>query len=234
MIKKDTSDLKFKYLNSGVFGNCYLTEDREVYKEFKFQVPDYVYDTLTRLSQMNFDSFVTPNELIYSDLEAIETFKGYIMRYSKGVDFNNIYYSTLMSNFLMALSKLESDIIDLSKEKFQIYDFKAGNVFYTRNDKIDVLDMDLYRHNDAIDERSIVRCNLMELEFLLDSSFIQQNPRKFASDRLLELYNSFSDGKLLGSTYIYEIMQEIRRASGEEVTTYKDFNNGMRLIMKNR
>lgn len=232
MIKEDTSDLKYKYLGKGVFGKCYLTPGRMVYKEFNFKLPDKIYDNITRISQIENDSFVLPSILVYKNQVSIDDFLGYIMRYSKGIDFNHIFESTEMEKFILALVKLEIDMKKLSEEKFQIYDFKAANVLYTKDDKIDVLDPDLYVYNDALNAEDVLKCNLMELEYLLDSAFIKQNPRKFKSDKLRELYNTFSYGKLLGSYYIYEIMKEIERVSKEEVKTYGDFNQGLRLILK--
>ena len=231
IVCKDTSKFKSKYLNSGKNADCYLTEDKKVYKEFG-KMTEEIHDNIVRLNDLEIDSFIFPETLVYGDKPSYETIKGYIMRYSKGIDFNNISYYTQMRDFLKALSKFEKDIIGLSKEKFEIYDLKGANVLYTKDDKIEVIDTDFYKYYPSLLEEDLRVCNFMELEYLLYTSFIREKQKKLKNSRLLEMYERFSDGKELATDYLSELIAEMEKETHESVDTYGDFKAGMKHILR--
>ena len=232
IVSKDTSKFKHKYLSRGTTADCYLTPDKRVYKEFTKNVLEEVYDNIVRLSDLNIDSFVLPETLVFSEAPSHETIEGYLMRYSKGIDFKNISSYIKMRDFLKSLSKFEKDIIELSKKKFEIYDLKSANVLYTPDGKIDVLDTDFYKYYPNLLEEDLRVCNFMELEYLLYTSFIRENQKKLKNPRLLSMYERFSDGKELATDYLSELIAEIEKETCESVDTYGDFKTGMKHILR--
>ena len=111
IVSKDTSKFKHKYLSRGTTADCYLTPDKRVYKEFTKNVLEEVYDNIVRLSDLDIDSFVLPETLVFSEAPSHETIEGYLMRYSKGIDIAHVSSLVYMRDFLKALAKLEEDII---------------------------------------------------------------------------------------------------------------------------
>ena len=234
IIKNNTDDLKYRYLGSGRFGDCYLTKALFVYKEFTSPIIDSAYDTVNYLCNHNNDSFLFPISLVYKDKKERENLIGYIRKYVDGVELSKINPNTSMDSLLYALTILEKDTKDISKDKIQIFDLKDENALYNINNRIKVLDTDFYSVQNDVCFDYLYQLNLMELEYLISRSIIKQNALRFKNNGLIDYYEKTSEGKMLPSDYLIEIIEEIENASKEEVNTYKDFSNGLSLIMKRK
>ena len=160
------------YVRTGTTAECFLTKDKRVYKEFNKTVLEKHYDNIIRLSDLEIDSFVFPQTLVFSEAPSHETIQGYLMRYSKGIDIAHVSSLVYMRDFLRALAKLEEDIKLLSKSKMDIYDLKGANVLYTNDNRIDVIDTDFYIYSPSLLEEDLNEINTMELEYLLSTFFI--------------------------------------------------------------
>ena len=235
IICKDTSKFKHKYLSSGTTADCYLTPDKRVYKEYTKQMLEETYDNVVRLSDMEIDSFVLPQTLVFNEAPSHETIEGYLMRYSKGKDLKQLSYYVQMREFLKALSKLEDDIKELSRNKMEIYDLKSANVLYVENNnRFDVLDTDFYVHCPGLRTEDLVVCNTMELEYLLYTSFIRANQKLLKNPRLLKMFEELSNGKGSATVYISELVAEIEKETRKRIDTYGDFREGIPYILKAR
>ena len=232
IIKNNTEDLKYKYLGSGSFGDCYLTRALFVYKEFNSPAISNIYDSMSYLCNHNNESFLFPISLVYMDEIERENLRGYIRKYVSGVELSKMPLNTSMYSFLDALSILEKDTKSISKDKIKINDLKDANAFYNINNRIKVLDTDFYGVLKSTSFEELYKLNLMELEYLISRSIIKQNALKFKNNSLIEYFEKTSEGKMLPSDYLNEIIDEIENASKEEVHTYKEFNEGLSLIMK--
>ena len=231
IIKNNTEDLKYKYLG-GSFGDCYLTRALFVYKEFNSPAISNIYDSMGYLCNHNNESFLFPISLVYIDEIERENLRGYIRKYVSGVELSKMPQNTSMYSFLDALSILEKDTKNISKDKIKINDLKDANAFYNINNRIKVLDTDFYGVLKSTSFEQLYKLNLMELEYLISRSIIKQNALKFKNNSLIEYFEKTSEGKMLPSDYLYEIIEEIENASKEEVHTYREFNEGLSLIMK--
>ena len=78
----------------------------------------------------------------------------------------------------------------------------------------------------------MLKINLMELEYYITTNFIRLNPLRFKSLKLLSYYMKTSHGKMMISDFIIEIINEIEKKMKEEINDYKEFNEGLSLIIK--
>ncbi len=220
-----------KSIGEGAFGTCYLTKDGKVIKIFHRNHVRFEND-IKKLSTLNNGSYVFPQELLYYPIVESGYLIGYIMEYVKGNELYNLFPSTDMNKLLAAICILEKDTDRLSEEHIQIKDMKGGNTLYTYDNRIKVIDTDLYGFIANANYNNIQNGNMQEIAYLISTAVIKRNERQFKSTRLLNLYNDSYYGKVNPSCFLFEIMEEIRRVSKEEVETYQDFYRGMRLIMR--
>lgn len=232
IICKDTSKFKDKHLGTGTTAECFLTKDKRVYKEFNKTVLEKHYDNIVRLSDLEIDSFVFPQTLVFSEAPSHETIQGYLMRYSKGIDIAHVSSLVYMRDFLKALAKLEEDIKLLSKSKMDIYDLKGANVLYTNDNRINVIDTDFYVYSPGLLEEDLNEINTMELEYLLSAFFIKERQERLKNPKLLSMYESFSDGKESAVKYMSALIEEIERETRENVETYGDFRSGIQHVLR--
>lgn len=224
----DTRDLE--KLGEGAFGECFRTKDGKVYKEF-FRSMEKFESDIVKLSQLSIGSYVFPTELVYYPIIEFGNLKGYMMEYVTGNELYNLPFNTDMNKLLEAICILEKDTNELSSELFQIKDMKGGNTYFTPDNKIVVIDTDLFTYISDADIENLKNGNMQEIAYLISTAVIKRNERHFKSSRLLKLYNDCYYGNVNPSCFVYEIMEEMRR-SNEEVKTYKDFYHGMKLIMR--
>ena len=89
IIKNDIEDLKYKYLGSGKFGNCYLTKNNFVFKEFTSPCNKETEETLFYECNINNKSFMFPLELYHRS----DTFSTFFMFF---LEFFVNYYIMLL------------------------------------------------------------------------------------------------------------------------------------------
>ncbi len=232
IIKNNIEDLKYKYLGSGKFGSCYLTKNNFVFKEFTSPCNKKIEETLFYECNINNKSFMFPIELIYKNDKSYTNLIGYLKKYSDGIFISDIDSFEKIDNVLRSIIIFEKDIKEISKDKIRIFDLKNENVLYSKNNLLEVIDTDFYKVDNCLNYRDIVKCNMMELEYLISINLIKINPYNFNSKKLFNFYEITSDGNMLVSDYLYEIIKEINNNLDYEINTCDDFDEGIKLLLK--
>lgn len=218
-------------LGRGAYGRCFLVDDR-VFKLYYDNERD-IYPNIERLSLIQSSHFEFPKELVFLKEISELTFIGYFMNYIEGDHFNAIDGKTNMNKFISALCRLENEIKRLTLEyRMKMFDLTFDNTFLTKDDEIKVIDTDLYTFSDCLDDDKLLLNNMSELSSLISEDFIKVNERRFASPRLRKYLYDFYDGSISPSTYLYEIMEEIRKITREDVADYNSFETGINLLLK--
>ena len=232
IIKNDIEDLKYKYLGSGKFGDCYLTKNNFVFKEFTCPCNKETEETLFYECNINNKSFMFPLELIYKNDKDYTNLIGYLKKYSDGTFISDIDSNEKLENILRSIIIFEKNIKEISKYKIRIFDLKNENVLYSKDNMLEVIDTDFYKVDNSLNYRDIIKCNMMELEYLISTNLIKINPYCLSPKKLFSYYESTSDGKMLVSDYLYEIINEINKTIDYDIKSYSDFNDGIKLLLK--
>ena len=220
-----------KLIGSGAYGKCYCTKDNRVLKLFYDSVRN-LYPNIERMSSIQSSYFEFPKELVFLKEISESAFKGYFMNYIEGDYFDVINGNTDINKFIISLCKLENEIRRLTlKYRIKMYDLAYDNVLLTKDTEIKVIDTDLYTFSDCLSDEKLLLTNMSELCNLISENFIKVNERKFTISRLRSYAYDFYDGYINPSAYLFEIMEEIRKITREEVKDYNSFNEGVKLIL---
>lgn len=231
VLDKRPSGLEEHELGRGAYGRCFLVSNNKVLKLYFTHERD-IYPNIEKMSLIESPNFVFPKDLIYLKEISESGFIGYNMDFVEGDHFDVIDENVKMNIFLSALLKLEREIRRLTIDyNLKMFDIAYDNAFWTPNNEIKIIDTDLYTFS-TLQFDDILVCNFSELNDLISDYIIRVNERKFKSDKLRKHAYDFYDGYLSASTYLFEILEEIRRELKEEVSDYKSFNKSIKLILK--
>ena len=218
-------------LGRGAYGRCFLAKDNTVLKLFYTNERD-IYQNIERMSHLESPNFAFPKDLVYLKEISDSGFIGYYMDFIEGDHFDVLDGSINLDTFLTSLCKLESEIRRLTFDYgLKIFDIAYDNSFYSSDDDIKIIDTDLYTFSD-LPYNQLLSHNFSEVSDLISEYFIRANERRFKSDRLKDYLYDFYDGLINPSAYLYEVIEEIRRESSEEIKDYNSFKNNIKLIMK--
>lgn len=132
----------YKELGRGCNGICYLTKDKNVYKEYYEEI-NYL-DTLKALSGYDSSIFMFPKKLIYLKEISKENLKGYTMNYASGCTFNELSDNIKIKKLIEDIKELEKEMAKLLYEGIIIKDLNPTNLIYNEENGIKVIDTDFY------------------------------------------------------------------------------------------
>ena len=225
------SEYRYKYLNEGANGVCYLTTQGDVFKQFRMPCP---YEReLGRLSELENPSFTFPSKLVYLGVKDPLTLKGYRMNYVTGTKFSDLDPKVRMELIINASKVVEDNIIYITKESgLVIIDISNDNVLFLDNNAFNVFDTDLYDFDLYEESYDNIKANMKEWnQFMLGE--LKGGTRLFLSSDLNNQHEiAMIHGKYRASEVIQRVMAEIRKQTGYYPETLGDYQEGVKLIKR--
>lgn len=229
LIVSNTDGLKELSLGCGCNGECFLTKDGKVYKEFFFS--DGTNDiNIKLLCGLKSRVFVFPETLVYGSKNG--NMLGYIMNYVSGKLLTDIDSDTLLRDYLYALLRVERETIELSKNHIKINDSSYYNIIYTNDNSLEIIDTDFYDVDSK--EQYLYRKNMISISYGTLYPFIGYNKSiDFINERLNQLYFYLNGGLIRPSEFISEFMDEFE-SMGIQTNTIEEFNDSLKLVRKEK
>lgn len=216
----------------GKYAKCYLTEDSKTLKVYHPYLKDdekYYEESLRPFEGIKNDTFAFPEQLFVED----GTVLGYIYKYIKG--------KTLANNkdinielFTSMLSKIYSDIEEISKRKIFTSDMGPKNIIF--NGKFNIIDTDNYFILDCLDAESCLNSNIAIfnqsiLDYMLRNSKINNNLlsfiyTNFSRDMIYELTRQDNPSSAL-KKFIEELVYSLEKETNSKIKTFNDIHKSL-------
>lgn len=229
MVRTIPEEYKYEYIDEGVSGKCYRTEDgSQVFKELINKGLDK--QLMKHFTYIKSDSVAFPRTIIYKDELKDENIIGYLCDYVAGTSFDKLSDKTSIDDIINASDILEKELKRLAEQGIQIYDMKEAHTFFTPNKRIVLTDTDLYSYSleEPID---LYKGNIKEWGLFTLLYFKTSYPYK--SEKLNELFlRLVYNGKVKPSIILEHMLKEMRKASGSNIKTIGEFKEGQQLIKK--
>lgn len=221
---------KKKFLGKGCSGECYLTEDNQVFKELYNNNQDFY--SLKTFTHVKNDSVVFPNKIVYLKEKNDENIIGYLMDYVDGYLFKDIPLNEKIDYLINASIKAEKDILALSFEKAIIMEeINTANVIYSSDNRFKIIDTDFYTYFPSEEETIIYRTNMHEWGNYMMSVLVTDYPFKY--DEINYLYEDcVLNGRVKPSLIISKIKEILETESNKKINTLDEYQNNLKLIKK--
>jgi hypothetical protein len=222
-LDKVPRSLKMKKIGAGQNGKCYLTNKKQVYKEYYNKgIDDEITDRLTKL---NYEGFTFPKQLVIVD----GVFKGYIKDYVEGQTIDSLDRTkTNIGDFLEALKAFETQLMEFSYDtELDVCDLNLHNLVYTNDNRIVNIDTDII-HPFIYPITNPYFENLKELSSSLQKIFLDG---EFKSRELQQLQNEcLVKGFMRPSTFISRALYRLDGYA--DINTIDDYEQGLVLLRK--
>jgi hypothetical protein len=221
-----------RFLGKGTEGSCYLTEDNEVFKHFCSSRVDY--DVLKFIADTYSSShLVLPNTFLFMGDICEKNLIGYLSQYIVGDHFDQLKDSIDLKTFLVALNKLEKEMIDNSFHGLVYNDMHSENLFYTPEDEIKVIDQSLYDVSYKDDFRYRAYDNLRDLAATIIPTFFgHDDPNSKELCRVIMICGGSLDDFMRPSEMVEASVDILERLNESRISTYGDFKKNVRALRK--
>lgn len=212
---------------------CFLTDDNRVFKKLKDMNP-YIkeYEFLAKQSSK---TFIFPDELVFLKKGDDFEFCGYLMEYIQGNILRTQKRDIQLSNLIKAMQVLETSIKnDISLNSVEINDLNLGNIIYTENNTLKVIDTDLYDYNSTPRLQDLYIKNIREYNNSI-MAFIFENLACYDShniDLLKEINKYTIYGEIKASEMLKEYQYILSEYFQEEIKTLNQMDKKLALIRK--
>ena len=227
---------RLKSLGRGAHGEAFLTRDGMVYKELNNGVK-YPED-LRVLTTLESKHFAFPRRIIYLGERSDETLKGYLSEPKEGYQFEDIPGSTKVESIITASEHFERDMAELTRDNgMVVYDDLANNsnvLYSTTTGEFGAFDTDEYECYSLEEYPENMKHNLrIWAEYLLYN--LGAYRYAFEDWKLNENFETaIMSGKYRPSIFASEMLEAVRKASGERIETLDEYNNNFGLILRKR
>lgn len=236
IICEDKSKIKeeLRVLKNSKYGTnskLYIYNANELLKVFK--KPHSVNELLEleELKDLNIPTLVNPNKYLNINGQ----FFGYSMNHVKG---RMLFYINDLNirKLLLALLKIEKDLILLANKGFVADDLNPGNILYSsKTQEIKLIDCESYKKNETNSIEININKNLYELYKLVlsiisDKTFYTESNNelyKFMKNKVLTL-NNFSSSNIY--KYFNCFVEILENHTDKPIETVIDFKKALKLI----
>ena len=244
IVKEIPESFKAKYLSEGVLGKAYLTDSKEVFKEFKtnlnttnsiecndFYSGNSYYFNLKNLTTIQNHLFAFPTKLVYKDSRKDENIIGYLMPYINGVNMWNVDGNTKIDTLINHSDRFEKELYNLAFYKgVRVHDLHPENVLYSDDEGFRAVDTDTYDCYCLEEQYITYRENIREWGNLLFEMYLRIYP--FENNELTNLHNlCIFSGKVKPSLIMKKALEEILKEYNN-IVTLDDYQNGQELIKR--
>lgn len=228
IILDDISKLTKNKLSEGTEGICYLLDDNNIFKHFRYN--HYNDNYMEGLVLLSSPQIAFPTKLVYSSDNILI---GYIMPYMKGNNF--IEKNVNIKTFISSLNSIEKETKNLTKDHLlKMMDIHGGNIIISPEDTIKLIDVSLWEFDKGNDPYYVYRHNIKELaNAFLYEMLTSLHFGAFINDNLENYYlQAVLSGKCLPSYVLFEAVKLMEKELKEEVRTYEEFSEGIKLIRR--
>ena len=212
---------RYKKLGSGAHGTAYLTEDGMVFKELNNGVK--YPDDLRAQTTLESKYFAFPRRITYLGERSDDRLTGYLCHHKDGVVFDDIPGTVRLDSIITASSNLEVDMTNLTRYYGVVVDDLDNNgVFDT--EQYECFSLEEYPENIKKNIRAWAEYLLYNMGAYLDA---------FKDWKLnMHFESAVYYGKFRPSEFLRELVEAIRKASGEQIETLDDYDRYFSLIKK--
>ena len=184
-----------KIIGMGSTSICFLIKGNNVLKLFMdtnnkkklFDSKEDIIAHFDRLSEVNNDTYLAPDELLIKDNQCI----AYIYRYKNAHSFKNLKGSTKLDRIVQAYGKLVEDTHKISEKKLVLNDMHDKNMLFSY--MFYIIDLDYGYFVDSKNPDDLTNFNLIKMNDVIIHSLFKQNYNKvieFYNNDLNELYKA--------------------------------------------
>lgn len=235
IICSDKSKIKeeLKVLKNSKYGansKVYIYNANELLKVFK--TPHSVNELLEleELKQQNIPTLVTPNKYLNINGQ----FFGYSMNKVKG---RMLFYIDDLNirKLLLALLKIEKDLILLAKKGFIADDLNPGNILYSsKTQEINLIDCESYTKSNWYKEKNAF-VNLNELYMMILNVITSKNiygnyNNEFFNFMRKMIFNQIDYNKINVYDYFNSFITTLEDYNDNEIVSVKDFKKTLALF----
>ncbi len=224
----------------GINQSCYFVEEtKEVFKRIESStemIRRYRY-----FSYLHSDVFVFPRTIVFKgkdhndpDLELL----GYLTPYIQGTVLGDLDRNVLISDMVNALATVSTGIMhEICYPMIDLCDVNLGNMIYTPDKEIKIIDTDLYEYSD-IDEPSVLfRYNIAEFNMDIFPFIFKAIQRVNLNEhtvgkKIYKLYREAASGNCRPENILSLLKDILEEAYQKEHKTMQDIDNSLALIRK--
>lgn len=209
----------------GACGICFLTKDGRVYKEFDKMTPRF--DTLKYISEYYDSPHMASAETFVFDNK--DNFVGYLRELVEGDAFARLPEYVKVRDLLKAVCELEKEMIQNAKNGLDYIDLNPGNLIYTPDKTIKVIDHDLFTISYEDDKERIFDA-LYELSTTIGQILGCSSSENSDIDSIVSrTYSIYSPNFIRPSQMLEMLIEYAEKHTKEEVETYSDLSKKLQL-----
>ena len=200
----------------GTSSACFIINDgKDVFKRLE-NMDDIAYE-LKGYTDIESDCFVFPKSLVYEEGKLVGCIKDFV----PGVTLRDSDLNIDFDVFINALQELEMCIAkDVTKNYVQITDMNGSNLIFTPDNKIKVVDTELFISYYDENLSQLMNINMREYNNDLLSCLHIENIK---NEYFEGLFRKVLYGMIFISEYLTEVMNYLRANSNKPLVTVKDF-----------
>lgn len=176
-----------KIIGMGSTSICFLIKGNKVLKLYMdtankkklFNSKKDIISHFDRLSEVNNDTYIAPDELLIKDNKCI----AYIYRYKNAHSFKTLKRSTTLDRITQAYDKLVEDTYKISEKKLVLNDIHDKNILFSY--MFYVIDLDYGYFVDSKNTDDLANFNLIKMNDVIIHSLFKQRYNK-----VIEFYNN--------------------------------------------
>ncbi len=217
-------------LGESCSGEVYETKKGKAFKKYKF--PIKYYQCLKDIADYyRCNHLVLPEEFYFLKNLTEENFIGYTRQLVNGITFENLPNKIEMVKFIKALEFLEREMYANSRRGLLYVDMNQGNLFYTPNNEIKVIDRDMYEIVTYHPYIRPVPDSMKDLASTIIHIFF--TGREFTDKRIydnIRKCGAHIGGILRPSQLLSETSEILEQDCGSSIQTLGDFRKNIELI----
>ena len=221
----DTSDLKKLPNGKGSFGECFIVDDKTLYKKFfRLENGDYPFekDYFNNIKGIKNNSFVFPKK-IYTKGEYTV---GYTMDFIHAKNLSDLKLDFSITDFIYALDILKEDLKRINNQNIIINDINSSNILY--DGLFHIIDTDLFVKEDNsvyIDENEMYLAEYL-YQYITEENntvytyydLIDKNEELYYANRIINNDCTLSNLKCL----LFELKDALIKEIGCESDNFKE------------
>ena len=246
IVNEIPKSFKIALLGEGSGGRAFLTQNKDVFKEFKtkddstiinsieydnYYTGNSYYYNLKNLTTVSSPLFAFPTKLVYKKNRKEENLVGYLMPFMNGVEIRRIDGSTKINTLINHSDIFEKELHNLAFNKgLQVQDLHPANILYSPDEGFKAVDTDSYDCYCLEEQYITYRNNIREWGNLIFDMISKGYP--FRNNELNNLYNMcIFSGKVKPSIIMRKALEEIIKEY-HSIDSLDDYQNGLELIKR--
>lgn len=232
----DTSKLKKLPNGKGTFGECYIIDDKTLYKKF-YSLGNEIYpfekDYFDTFKGIKNDSFVFPKEIYTKGDYTI----GYTMDFIHADSLSNLKLDFSITDFIYALDILKEDLKRINNQNIIIDDINSNNILY--DGLFHIIDIDLFAQgeesNTYVDDNEKYLAEYLYYYVTEENNtiytyydLVDNNDELYYAHRLINQDCNFSNLK----DFLFELREALTKGTSCPSDNFKDMYKAIKARKK--